>query len=104
MIIITITKSAPKGLNLIIYIELFNPFRAVVFYHAKPWVSPTVIDILHLRGNAVTQLEFTNLSRFMGSRDKSGGKVGSSEKSGGFTLAPQLAAWLPNLCSTNNWS
>ena len=32
MIVITNTKSAPKGLNLIICIELFNPFGAVVFH------------------------------------------------------------------------
>ena len=45
MIEITITKSAPKGLNLIICIKLFNPLGAVVFHHSKPRVSPTVIDI-----------------------------------------------------------
>ncbi len=50
MIVITITKSAPKGLNLIICIELFNPLGAVVFHHSKPRVSP---------------IECTNLSRFM---------------------------------------
>ncbi len=35
MIVITITKSAQKGLNLIICIELFNPFGAVVFHHTN---------------------------------------------------------------------
>ena len=65
MKVITITKSALKGLNLIICIERFNPFGAVVFYHSLPRVSPTVIDILPLRGNSVTHLECTNLSRFM---------------------------------------
>ena len=56
-------KSAPKGLNLIICIELFNPLGAVVFHHTKLRVSPTVIDIQPLHGNSVTHLECTNLSR-----------------------------------------